>query len=157
MSDTAQQLRALLTAERGTLKTLEVALDAEREALGSANVEALESATQSKRSAIQQQQERQQARGEFIDQALGTNLSLSDALARLGNQDEDRALGQEVIDLAKRCHEINRRNGTLILRQQDRTRSALDVLRGVDLSSDLYSLDGVLSNAASDSRSLGKA
>jgi flagellar biosynthesis/type III secretory pathway chaperone len=72
-----------------------------------------------------------------------------------GDDSTSLQLQEQLASLAANCQDSNRRNGVLIVRLQERTRGALDVLRRDD-STDLYSLSGAREHH-SDGRTLGKA
>jgi len=149
-------LASLLRAELATLQALSRAVDEEHEILLSGKPEALEDVTSRKRSAAEahgaQQQRRlawMQGQGLPVDARLGELPVVSEGSAEL------RRIHDDLANLAQDCFERNRRNGGLIVRLQDRTRSALDVLRREE-SSELYSLSGARERSGG-SRSLGKA
>ncbi|MDP5071644.1 MAG: flagellar protein FlgN, partial [Congregibacter sp.] len=87
---------------------------------------------------------------------LPPDTSLRDLVSRCGTTEANTALQSQLAALANHCQDSNRRNGGLILRLQERTRGALDVLRHEDGGPKLYSLSGSREHQ-SDSRTLGKA
>ncbi|EAQ98468.1 flagella synthesis protein FlgN [Congregibacter litoralis] len=157
MSAGSTQLTPLLTAELRTLRSLEAALDAEYQALVDNSVDALESATAQKNLAVTAHREQQEQRLSWMHGlGLGADSSLAELVEHCGGSPQDAELQDTLAALAAECQENNRRNGGLILRLQDRTRGALDVLRREDGGPDLYSLSGSREHQ-SDSRTLGKA
>ncbi|WOJ93280.1 flagellar protein FlgN [Congregibacter variabilis] len=157
MSADSGQLTPLLKAELSTLTALEQALDAEHQALVNNQVEELERATTTKNAAVAAHRAQQERRiGWMHGLGLSPDSPLGDLVSHCGDNATDIDLQNQLISLATQCQESNRRNGGLILRLQDRTRGALDVLRREDGGPDLYSLSGSREHQ-SDSRTLGKA
>ena len=157
MSADHSDLSTLLQTELGTLKSLHEALSAEYQALVSNAVEELELAIAAKNDAVAAHQSQQQRRIAWMQGlGLGAESSLSDLIMHCNGDPSDALLRDELADLATQCQESNRRNGVLILRLQERTRGALDVLRQEDGGADLYSLSGSREHQ-SDGRTLGKA
>ncbi|GAB5413253.1 MAG: hypothetical protein Cons2KO_08560 [Congregibacter sp.] len=152
-----QELQSLLQAELATLQTLHTAIEVEHEALLANTPEPLESATQSKLQAISGHAEQQARRLAWMqDQGLDDGLPFQELLEKIGGNAELGSLQQALASLAENCQDGNRRNGTLILRLQDRAQSALDILRGDEPGGDIYSLSGAREHR-NDGRSLGKA
>jgi flagella synthesis protein FlgN len=160
MNSPATTLAELLSAELRTLKCVSEALDGEHAALVDGPPDALESAVARKNEALQQHREQLDHRLAWTQaQGLPPDAPLSSLLSSLQASLQDAALAEQqraLADLATQCQEANRRNGLLIARRQQRTRGALDILRGVDSQGDVYSLSGAREHGA-DSRSLGKA
>ncbi|MFK8043744.1 flagella synthesis protein FlgN [Congregibacter sp.] len=157
MSADSTNLRTLLQAELGTLKALHEALSSEYQALTSNAVDELEVAIAAKNDAVAAHQSQQQQRLAWMrGLGLGAESSLSDLIAHCKGDKSDEQLRDELAEIATQCQESNRRNGGLILRLQERTRGALDVLRQEDGGTDLYSLSGSREHQ-SDGRTLGKA
>lgn len=157
MNHRCETLKKWLEAERATMQALWESLDAEYKALGSDDVERLEAVTRRKNSALAEHQGGRQQRlawAEGLD--LPRDASVSEIVDRLAGGGELRELASELLSLVKRCQDANRRNGVLISRLQDRTRSALQILRGDTPGSDLYSLSGAREHHV-DGKSLGKA
>lgn len=152
-----QALKALLRAEFATLQRLDKALETEYETLLADSPEALEQATGNKVTAIDSHREQQVQRLQWMDrESLPGDQSFASLASLVDGEAELEDLQAQLVELANRCQENNRRNGGLILRLQERTRGALDVLRGSDSKGDLYSLSGAREHHA-DGRSLGKA
>lgn len=156
-----QELRAalapLLREELITLRALDDSLQREHGALLDTDPMALEQATQQKVVAIDAHREQQARRLQWQEAQGLPDSPADDAIADLVDPEPElNALQRELTQLSHTCQEHNRRNGGLILRLQDRTRGALDVLRGGDDQGELYSLHGAREHQA-DGRSLGKA
>lgn len=154
MNHRRETLREWLEAERATMQALWESLDAEYKALGSDDVERLEAVTRRKNSALADSRQQRLAWAEGLD--LPRDASVSEIVDRLAGGGELRELASELIRLVKRCQDANRRNGLLISRLQDRTRGALQILRGDTPGSDVYSLSGAREHHV-DGKSLGKA
>jgi flagellar biosynthesis/type III secretory pathway chaperone len=156
MTPSPQELRSFLEAEHETLQALAAALAAEHEALISRDVGTLEATTATKNRCIEAHSAQQQKRlGWMQDLGLAADTALSDLVSRAGGDADLADLRARLATLAQDCQDANRRNGGLILRLQERTRDALDVLRREERS-DLYSLSGA-HERKSDGRTLGKA
>lgn len=156
MSNGANTLAALLTAELSSLKAVESTLDQEHDALLDSNPASLEAATLAKNAAVEQHRQQQTERLNWMtQQGFPADLALSELLARCSADENVGALAEQLTSLAQQCQDSNRRNGGLIMRLQEHARGALDVLRRED-SSDVYSLSGAREHR-SDSRTLGKA
>ncbi|EED30855.1 FlgN protein [gamma proteobacterium NOR5-3] len=157
MSADSAHLTPLLSAELNSLQSLERALEAEYQALINNKVDDLERATVAKNAAVAAHRAQQEQRlGWMQGLGLSPDSPLGDLVSHCGDHQADIELQNQLIGLATQCQESNRRNGGLILRLQDRTRGALDVLRREDGGPDLYSLSGSREHQ-SDSRTLGKA
>jgi len=157
MSANSLHLTPLLTAELDTLRALEESLEAEHQALITSNVEDLELATTRKNAAVAAHRAQQEQRlGWMRGLGLSADSPLADLVDHFGGNEADKRLQDELASLAAHCQDNNRRNGGLILRLQERTRGALDVLRQEDAGADLYSLSGSREHQ-SDGRTLGKA
>ena len=170
----AQALRAEITALENVLTHLE----AEQQALRSADAQQIESAARAKDTAIRALSSLQQQRpteaaqltqratsgpaeGAFAGQDEGFSSgqvegSLSRQIAQLDNAAENQGLQARLIALGERCTELNAANGLLIDRLAEHTRSALRVLRQQDGDPRLYSGTGG-ADSTRDSQSLGKA
>ena len=156
MSLAATDLQALLQAEIATLGRIAALLDEEHAALLGSDAEALESITTRKNSAIAAHQAQQEQRFSWMTAAgVARDSSLDTLLDQAGGPPACATLASELAELAGECQLRNRRNGGLIVRLQDRTRSALDILRREE-SSNIYSLSGAREQQT-DSRTLGKA
>jgi flagellar biosynthesis/type III secretory pathway chaperone len=152
----ADALEALLREEHATLQALAQIIEDEHAVLLGQDSQALEEVTARKRHAAEAHAAQQQRRLAFMrDQRLPTDTGLGDLPTVREGPAALRERQRELAALAQACFENNRRNGALILRLQERTRGALDVLRREE-SSELYSLSGAREHS-SDSRSLGKA
>lgn len=157
MSVDNHQLQPLLDAELTTLQSLAAALDAEHDALLSADVRALETATAAKNSAIEAHRQQQSLRVSWMQRAqLPPDTPLRELVRSAGDDPGSLRLQEQLATLAADCQDSNRRNGVLIVRLQERTRGALDVLRRDDSATDLYSLSGAREHH-NDGRTLGKA
>lgn len=154
MNHRCETLREWLEAERATMQALWESLDAEYKALESDDVERLEAVTRRKNRALVDGRQQRLAWAEGLD--LPRDASVSEIVDKLAGGGELRELASELLGLVKRCQDANRRNGVLISRLQDRTRSALQILRGDTPGSDLYSLSGAREHHV-DGKSLGKA
>lgn len=163
--DLKSALQNLLDGEFATLRALNDALENEYRALIGNDVEALELATKQKTAALSAHRTQQMQRVSWLqaqsldhprEQSSGNNPGASPLAQLIDSDPALTALETTLATLAEACHDSNRRNGGLILRLQDRTRNALDVLRGGDSGGDLYSLSGARQHKA-DGRSLGKA
>lgn len=157
MSASPEQLNQLLQAELRTLTALAQTLNAEYRALIDTDVSMLEHATAQKNTAIAAHSAQQNSRLSWMN-GLGmtSQSSLGDLVSHCGANPDSASLQEQLATLATQCQEDNRRNGGLIIRLQERTRGALDVLRRDDAGPDLYSLSGSKQHH-SDSRTLGKA
>jgi flagellar biosynthesis/type III secretory pathway chaperone len=153
----AARLGELLAAELARIHDLEAALLAEHEALVGSDPDALEAATRTKNAAIAAQQEQQALRSAWLrSRGMDATASLDEAIHKIGGAARLNELHEAMVRHAERCQDRNRRNGALILRLQDRTREALNILRQGDAQPALYSTSGQRENS-DDSRSLGKA
>jgi len=157
MSADTGQLTRLLSDELATLRALAAALDSEHNALLSSDVGALEAATTAKNTAIHAHQAQQSERLAWMQaRQLSADLPPRELVRVTGDAPEALRLQAQLAELAASCQDSNRRNGVLIVRLQERTRGALEVLRKEDTGTDLYSLSGAREHR-SDSRTLGKA
>jgi flagellar biosynthesis/type III secretory pathway chaperone len=153
----AAHLAELLEVELVRIHDLEAALLAEHEALVSSDPDALEAATGQKNAAIAAQQEQQTRRAAWLRaQGMEATASLDEAIEKVRGTAQLHGLRDALVHHARRCQDSNRRNGALILRLQDRTREALNILRQSDAQPALYSTSGQR-ESSDDSRSLGKA
>lgn len=153
----AAVLGELLAAELAGIHDLEAALAAEHDALVSSDPEALEAATRTKNAALVAQREQQMRRSAWLrSQGLDGTAPLDEVIEQVGGTRHLNELRQTMIEHARRCQDSNRHNGALILRLQDRTREALNILRQSDAQPTLYSTSGQR-DSGDDSRSLGKA
>ncbi len=157
MTSRSEELKDRLTAELTTLQALWKALQAEEKALLGNAVDALEDATRTKNAALLAHRDSQQLRLRWTTEAgLATDLPLSQLITEVSTDISLEALVNDLAELASRCQDANRRNGGLILRLQDHTRGALQVLRGDTPEPDVYSLSGAQERRV-DGKSLGKA
>ena len=157
MNHCSTTLREWLESELSSMRALEKSLDAEYQALSGGDAEHLEAATRRKNSALTEHQGgQQQGLALAAGPGLAAEASVSEMLDTLAKGGEFSELARELIDLARRCQDSNRRNGMLILRLQDQTRSALHILRGDAPGTELYSLSGAREHHV-DGQSLGKA
>jgi flagellar biosynthesis/type III secretory pathway chaperone len=157
LSADSQQLQQLLHTELTTLQSLAAALAAEHAALLSADVVALETATAAKNTAIQAHRDQQSLRIDWMQKAqLAADTPLRELVRSAGDDSTSLQLQEQLASLAANCQDSNRRNGVLIVRLQERTRGALDVLRRDDSTAELYSLSGAREHH-NDGRTLGKA
>lgn len=153
----AARLRELLAAELTRIHDLETALAAEYDALLGSDADALEAATRAKNAALAAQQEQQLRRAAWTrSQGMDANAPLDEVIQTVGGSWQLNELREAMIQHARRCQDSNRHNGALILRLQDRTRQALNILRQSDAAPSLYSTSGQR-ESSDDSRSLGKA
>jgi len=153
----AAHLGELLSAELERIRDLEAALQAEHEALVNNDADALEAATRDKNAAIAAQQEQQARRSAWLlSRGMDAAASLDDTIRAVSGSEQLEALREAMVQHARRCQDNNRRNGALILRLQDRTRDALNILRQSDAQPALYSTSGHR-ESGDESRSLGKA
>ena len=157
MNNRSETLREWLESELSSMRALEKSLDAEYQALLGRDVEHLEAVTRRKNSALAEHRGgRQQGLARAAGPGLPSDASVPEMLDTLAKSGEFSELARELVKLARRCQDTNRRNGMLILRLQDQTRSALHILRGDDPGTDLYSLSGAREHHV-DGQSLGKA
>lgn len=157
MNQRSATLREWLESELSSMRALEKSLDAEYQALSGRDVEHLEAVTRRKNSALAEHQgERQQGLARAAGLGLASDTSVPEMLDTLAEGGEFSELARELLNLAKRCQDSNRRNGMLILRLQDQTRSALHILRGDAPGTELYSLSGAREHHV-NGQSLGKA
>ena len=157
MNHRCETLRERLEAELASMRALRDILETEYKALLDGDAEHLEAVTRRKNTALSEHQGCQQRRLAWAaDLALPANASVSEMVDTVAGGGELRELANELSGLANRCQEANRRNGALILRLQDRTHNALQVLRGDTPGADVYSLSGAREHHV-DGKSLGKA
>ena len=157
MNHHSATLREWLESELSSMRALEKSLDAEYQALSGRDVEHLEAVTRRKNSALAEHRGgQQQGLARAAGLGLAAEASVSEMLNTLAEGGEFSELARELLNLARRCQDSNRRNGMLILRLQDQTRSALHILRGDAPGTELYSLSGAREHHV-DGQSLGKA
>ena len=157
MSAAENPLKPLLEAELNTLQTLAACLKSEHTALLSNEVADLEQATRNKQDAISAHQTQQTQRIQWMAaRGIPSTTGLKELLSLCKAGNDVDALRNRLSTLADECQSLNRSNGGLILRLHERTRGALDVLRGDTENSDVYSLSGAKQHQ-SESRTLGKA
>ena len=143
MSDSADTIVAALEQELLTLTALHEALQGESAALSGSNVNDIDAAIAAKNAALQAHQAEMNRRPESdVPEAVKADL---------------RDLQDRLAALAAQCQELNRRNGSLISKLSDRTKAALNVLKGTEDMTVLYSASGVEGAAGKGSRVLGKA
>lgn len=153
----AARLGELLAAELAGIHDLEAALAAEHDALISGDPDALEAATRTKNAALAAQREQQTHRSAWLrSQGMDGTAPLDEVIEQVGGSLHLNELRKTMIQHARRCQDRNRHNGALILRLQDRTREALNILRQSDAQPTLYSTSGQR-DSSDDTRSLGKA
>lgn len=156
MTPFAQDLEQLLRAERQTLEALADVLDAEHQALTANDPQQLEDVTARKNAAIEAHQRQQTLRLSWMsDAGLPADTPLEDLVVQSGGRKDLGQLQSSLAELAQECQQRNRRNGGLIVRLQERTRGALDVLRSEETSK-IYSLSGA-KEGNNEGRTLGKA
>lgn len=153
-----QKLTALLNNEATCLQVLLDALNSEFNALTSSDIDTLEQITQTKNDALAKQAEATLARQHFVATTPheNTDKGLQQLIAGYKNQDSLSITIGKLRSLAEQCQNTNRTNGRLILKKQQHTRNALDILRQADSSPSIYSVQGD-TITGSESRSLGKA
>jgi flagellar biosynthesis/type III secretory pathway chaperone len=144
-------LEAALESELASLEALERALTAEREALTGRDSAAIDTAVQEKQTLLETHIRLQQTR---IDLCAGQPLG--DAIAALSEPHQAGELRDRILAQGERCDAMNRENGQLIRRQQDRAQRALGILRASDGGPGLYAGDGSTEKSG-DRQSLGKA
>ena len=132
--------------ELALLTEIEQALRSERQALERQDLVALEAAVADKNAAFARHAELAGNRG-----TTALDASTSDSATPVPQQHRDA-----LRELAETCERLNRENGSLIHRMQERTRQALDILRHSDRSPRLYSGSGSAEQSAGR-HSLGKA
>lgn len=140
--------------EMALLTEIEQALRDERRALEQQDLAALESAVANKNAAFARHAElvgKPDATA-LDDWRAESTTSASTPELTLEPQQHRDALRE----LAETCERLNRENGSLIHRMQERTRQALDILRHSDRSPRLYSGTGSAEQSAGR-HSLGKA
>jgi len=157
MSLDPSRLKDLIEAELATLTRVSQTLADEHDALVGGDAETLERATAAKAAAIEAHSAQQQERLQLMAASgYSAETPLSEVVQAIAVEDSDLGAARDrLAELADACQSANRRNGGLIIRLQERARSALDVLRREE-NNDLYSLSGAKEHR-SDSRSLGKA
>lgn len=138
---------AQLDRELALLQQIERALNDERQALERQDLAALEAAVAAKNTALAQHANFT-SRGTTIDEPGAVDPTSSTT----GLQQRRIALRA----LGEICDQLNRENGSLIHRMQERTRQALDILRRSERSPRLYSGAGTTEQSAGR-HSLGKA
>lgn len=136
-----------LDRELALLQQVERALNDERRALERQDLAALEAAVTAKNTALAQHADFT-ARGATLDDP-GAADPASSTLSLQQRRSALRALGET-------CVQLNRENGSLIHRMQERIRQALDILRHSERSPRLYSGAGTAEQSAGR-HSLGKA
>lgn len=143
MSDSVGIMIAALEQEFLTLTSLHEALQGESVALSGGNANEIDAAIAAKNEALQAHQAEMNRRpAEDVPEAVKADLqTLQDRLGALAGE----------------CQELNRRNGALISKLSDRTKSALNVLMGTEDMTVLYSASGVEGASGKGSRVLGKA
>ena len=132
--------------ELALLTEIEQALRNERQALERQDIVALEAAVAHKNAAFAR---RAEVAGKTGTTALDASPGEPTTPALQQHRDALR-------ELAETCDRLNRENGSLIYRLQERTRQALDILRHSDRSPRLYSGSGSAEQSAGR-HSLGKA
>ncbi|MFN2288310.1 MAG: flagella synthesis protein FlgN [Chromatocurvus sp.] len=132
--------------ELALLTEIEQALRNERQALERQDLVALEAAVAHKNAAFARHAE---LAGKTGTRALDASPAEPTTPALQQHRDALR-------ELAETCDRLNRENGSLIYRMQERTRQALDILRHSDRSPRLYSGSGSAEQSAGR-HSLGKA
>lgn len=153
-----QELGSVLDREIDCLQALLQVLEAEREALLSGDVDAIEHATAAKNGALAAQGEatlsRESATSRFsVD---NTDEGMRQLIAGCENRERLDASLSRLRALAAQCRDGNRANGRLILQKQEHARGALNVIRQTGASTPIYSGQGK-ATAAAGTRSLGKA
>lgn len=157
MSAAENPLKPLLEAELNTLEALASCLESEQAALLGTEIEGLEEATRKKQEAVSAHQEQQSKRIQWMTaRGIPATTGLKELLSLCQAGSDIDALRSKLSDLADQCQALNRRNGGLILRLHERTRGALDILRGGTDNSDVYSLSGAREHQ-NEGRTLGKA
>ncbi|MEM1404356.1 MAG: flagellar protein FlgN [Pseudomonadota bacterium] len=157
MNNPQQALEHLLTQELATLAVLKAILDEESSALLADNAESLEQITERKNNAIAAHAAQQTQRVQWMASAgIPSNAGLTDAVAIAGSTPRLESLRADLTSLAEECAGLNRHNGGLIRRLQERTQGALNILRGNENHGDVYSLSGAKAPQGG-SRTLGKA
>lgn len=154
-----QQFTTLLNDELACLQNLLTTLNQEYEALTDTDIEALESATQKKNSALAKQAETTLARQNFVATVMGKNaeeVELHKFIVRYSNQAQLSTTLDQLHVVAEQCQTANRTNGRLILQKQQHTRNALDIIRQADSKPSTYSGQGD-TVAPAEGRILGKA
>lgn len=135
---------ARLDRELESLREVERSLRDERQALEEQDVARLETAVAAKKTAIARHGDlRQSAPAAASHPASAQQPALRERLDTL------RTLGET-------CDRLNRENGSLITRMQERTRRALEILRRSERSPQLYSGTGATEQSGGR-HSLGKA
>lgn len=152
----SSELQAFLEAEVRTLSALNTAIETEHGALTGDAVDALEIATRDKLQSVADHADQQSLRVNWMRENGFEDMPYQDLLDKIGGTAALEALQRSLATLAETCQNNNRRNGSLILRLQDRAQNALDILRGDEPGGDVYSLSGTRQHH-SDGRSLGKA
>lgn len=146
-SATADATAAQLDRELALLQHIERALNAERQALEQQDLAALETAVAAKNAALAQHRDVTSQGPGAPDRPVTEYASAEPALQQRRNA---------LRALSETCDQLNRENGSLIHRMQERTRQALDILRRSDRSPRLYSGTGTAEQSAGR-HSLGKA
>ena len=142
---------AALEEEAASLQALETALLAERDALTGRDPAAIEAAVADKATRLEQHSRLQAER-----LARCGGRPLGEIIDALDDQASTVALRDRLLAQGERCEAINRDNGQLIRRQQDRAERALGILRATDSGLRLYAGDGSTERSG-DRQSLGKA
>ena len=157
MNNPQQALEHLLSQELATLAALKAILDEESTALLADNSESLEQITERKNTAIAAHATQQTQRIQWMaGTGIPSDVGLTDAVAAAGSTPQLESLRTELTSLAEDCAALNRHNGGLIRRLQERTQGALNILRGNESQGDVYSLSGAKAPQGG-SRTLGKA
>lgn len=131
MDNAQYALLQLLQKEVGCVYQLLESLDLEYEALSSNKSEALEDVVRLKQEKIQQLESISSQREKLHPGASGA--SASDGVEQdqfFGNQ-KISDLWNELVDVAEKCHEKNRINGSIVDIVSKQTRHALDILHGI--------------------------
>ena len=120
-----QALHQALQLEISCARQMLAALTDESEALGTREPEKLETATQIKHQKMQQLEQA----GKERDRVLATSASSQPPFT---DNQALNVLWTELMQLAQQCQQLNRVNGSIIERGYQQSRHALDILHGLD-------------------------
>ncbi|MEM1145881.1 MAG: flagellar protein FlgN [Pseudomonadota bacterium] len=150
------KLKALLSNQLKLLEAVEQALNQEHDALIGDDPEVLQQAANEKSRAVAAYQEASGALSAWMAENRVSDAASLEVHVRGLNDPNLLSTHQRLKELSLHCEECNKRNGTLILRLQEKTGKLLGILRGGDAFEGLYSVTGSKEGDA-PGRTLGKA
>ena len=131
MDNAQNELLQLLQKEVGCVYQLLESLDLEYEALSSNKSDTLENVVRLKQEKIQQLELISKQREKLHPVASGDPASDDSENDLLFGNQKISDLWNELVDVAEKCHEKNRINGSIVDIVSKQTRHALDILHGI--------------------------